>query len=82
MREKRRPLVKSARGDIIMVMPSVARHLLFIRKWKLTPFELTPERQRLVLGGVGGGLCPPPLKEETPRRFTPRSDGRMVFGEP
>jgi len=30
------------RGDVVGVMPSEARHLLFNRKGKLTPFELTP----------------------------------------
>jgi len=52
--------------DTTRYISSEARNLLFNRKGKLTPFELSPERFKFFLGRVGGGLCPPPLKGGDP----------------
>jgi len=48
--------------DTTRYISSVARNLLFNRKGKLTPFELTPERQKSIFGWSWRRVSsPPPL---------------------
>jgi len=46
-----------------------------------TPFPTPPQSLKVVFRWSWRRVCSPPPILETPRRFTPRSDRRMVFGE-